>query len=180
MSCWAWMPIPFVIAIDGPAGSGKSTLARNLAAQLGLAYLNTGLMYRAVAALALARHVDPHDGPGLVETAGHLRLGMDRRRPSELLVNGRSPGPELQTPAVEAIVSSVSRHPALRRAMRARQRELGLGGAVVEGRDIGTAVFPDAPVKIFLSASSDVRAKRRAAQRGLMEPGDTGRVRTDG
>lgn len=173
------MPMLLVIAIDGPAGSGKSTLARNLAAELGLPYVNTGLMYRAVAAEALARKVDPEDEPGLVSASRNLRFALDRRRPPELLVNGRSPGPELQTPDVEAVVSTVSRHPAVRSAMRRRQRELGLPGAVVEGRDIGTAVFPDAPVKIFLWASPEVRAGRRAAERGLWGPRDSDRVRRD-
>jgi CMP/dCMP kinase len=171
--------MPLVIAIDGPAGSGKSTLARNLAAELGLAYLNTGLMYRAVAAEALARKVDPDDEAGLVRAAGKLRFALDRGRPPVLLVNDRRPGPELQTPDVEAVVSTVSRHPAVRSAMRLLQRELGLPGAVVEGRDIASAVFPDAPVKIFLSAAPEVRADRRAAERGLRGPGDTRRIRKD-
>ncbi len=159
-----------MIAIDGPAGAGKSTLARRLAAELGLPYLNTGAMYRAVALEALRRAVDPDDGPGLARLAREMRFTLSEDRPvPELEVDGRIPGPEIASPEVEGIVSQVARHPEVREVLRARQRRLGEGGAVVEGRDIGSVVFPDAPVKIFLLAEPGERAARRARERSSDE-----------
>ena len=154
-----------VVAIDGPAGSGKSTLARRLAEELGLAYVNTGLMYRALARRALDSGVDTDDGPGLERLAGGISFEIDRSgAPPSLLVDG-APGGELATPEVEGAVSAVARHPEVRRVMASRQRELGRHGAVMEGRDIGTVVFPDAPVKIFLDAAPSERAGRRTRER---------------
>ena len=158
--------MPSVIAIDGPAGSGKSTLARRLAVELGLPYVNTGLMYRALAADALAQGVSHEDETALEALSRRLRFSLGTGPPPELELGGGPLGPELQGPDVEAIVSRVARHPAVRKVMRARQREIGEAGAVMEGRDIGTAVFPDAPIKIFLSASPEARSGRRAAERG--------------
>ncbi|HEY1331728.1 MAG TPA: (d)CMP kinase [Actinomycetota bacterium] len=161
--------MPTVIAIDGPAGSGKSTLARRLASELGLAYVNTGLMYRALAAAALRAGIGLDDEDALAGAARALTFGLDDGRPRQLLVGGRQPGPELASAEVEAVVSRVSRHPAVRAVLRAQQRALGAGGAVVEGRDIGTAVFPDAPLKIFLAATTVARTGRRAAERGARD-----------
>jgi cytidylate kinase len=156
-----------VVAIDGPAGAGKSTLARGLAARLGLPYVNTGLMYRAVAAEALRQGVDPAEAAGLVRIAEGTRFAMSPGNGvPELAIEDRQPGPELATQEVESIVSDVSRHPEVRAILRRVQRELGAGGCVMEGRDIGTVVFPDADVKIFLSAAGDVRAHRREEERG--------------
>ena len=155
-----------MVAIDGPAGSGKSTLALRLAAQLGLPYVNTGIMYRALARRALQTGTDPADGAALERLLDMIAFEMDHSRtPAFLLVGGAEPGPEFSTPEVEAIVSTVARHPEVRRSMAARQRELGREGAVMEGRDIGTVVFPDATVKIFLDASPDERAGRRILER---------------
>jgi len=159
----------FVVAIDGAAGSGKSTLARALAAELDLPYVNTGSMYRAVAREALQRGLDPDDAESLVSIAGGLAFSLDDEAGS-LLIDGVPPGPELASGEVEAVVSAVSRHPEVRDALRSVQRRLGLDGAVMEGRDIGTVVYPDADVKVFLRAAEDERAARRQAERGSVDP----------
>jgi CMP/dCMP kinase len=161
-----------VVAIDGPAGSGKSTLGRRLAKALGLAHVNTGQMYRAVTARALARDADLDDGEGLAAIAASLRFDLDAAStPPELRIDGATPGEELVAPEVEAAVSRVARHPAVRAVLVAEQRRLGEGGAVMEGRDIGTVVFPDADVKLFLDVDPAVRAARRMAQRDTEDPG---------
>jgi cytidylate kinase len=160
------MSSQIVIAIDGPAGSGKSTLARALAVRLELPYLNTGSMYRALTREALIREVDPDDVDALVRLAADLRFDLDRSvRTPTLSVDGKLPGEDLSAPEVEANVSAVSRHPEVRAVMRAEQRRLGAGGAVLEGRDIGSVVLPDATLKVFLDADPEVRAERRARQR---------------
>jgi cytidylate kinase len=161
-----------VIAIDGPAGAGKSTLARDLAGALHIAYVNTGLMYRALAAAALRGHLDTSDAGALEIAARNIRFDLDGGHPASLLIDGSPPGPELETGEVEAAVSLVSRHPAVREVMRAAQRELGERGAVMEGRDIATVVFPDADVKIFVTASPEVRVARRFRERGVASAGD--------
>ena len=158
-----------VIAIDGPAGAGKSTLARSLAETLGIAYLNTGLMYRSVAAVSLREGIDPADEEALARLAGDLTFSLDDGRPPELRIEGRPPGAELTGAEVEAIVSAVARHPRVRSVLRTAQRTLGAGGSVVEGRDIGTVVFPDADVKIFLLAAPDERISRRQRERGTAD-----------
>src|SRR5262249_22751347 len=114
-----------VIAIDGPAGAGKSTLARGLAGTLGVAYVNTGLMYRALAEAALRLHLDTSDAVALEDAARDIRFDLDGGHPSSLLIDGRPPDPDLASPEVEAAVSLVSRHPVVREIMRAAQRELG-------------------------------------------------------
>jgi cytidylate kinase len=160
-----------VVAIDGPAGAGKSTLGRRLAATLGIPFLNTGAMYRALAREALERGVDASDASALSDLAKDLEFSLDRRAsPPALLVGGRPPGDNLASPEVESVVSDVARHPEVRAVMRAEQRRLGASGAVIEGRDIGTAVFPDADVKVFLHAHAAERAVRRQAERGLEKP----------
>jgi cytidylate kinase len=157
-------PAP-VVAIDGPAGAGKSTLARALSRDLGLPYVNTGLMYRAVASHALAREVDPDDETTLAGIASGMRFELGEGDLLEILIDGSVPDASLATPGVESIVSAVARHPAVRRVLRQQQRLLGERGAVMEGRDIGTVVFPDADVKIFLSAEPEVRVGRRVRER---------------
>ena len=160
-----------VVAIDGPAGAGKSTLARALAGELALPYVNTGLMYRALAARGLARGINSDDGATLAKVADGMYFDLDDREIPELLIDGRPPDDSLTDPAVEEVVSAVARHPEVRAVLRARQRELGRGGAVREGRDIGTVVFPEATVKIFLSAAPDVRVGRRLKERRKAKAG---------
>jgi cytidylate kinase len=159
-----------VIAIDGSAGSGKSTLARGLARTLGVPYVNTGIMYRALTQAALDAGVDPDDGEALAELARGLRFSLGSGSPPELEVEGSAPSPALGSYRVEEHVSHVARHAQVRELMRAAQRSLGSPDAVVEGRDIGTVVFPDAPVKLFLTASVDTRIERRAEERGAPDP----------
>ncbi|HSL12163.1 MAG TPA: (d)CMP kinase [Actinomycetota bacterium] len=154
-----------VIAIDGAAGSGKSTLARAIAERLGLPYVNTGEMYRAVAAAALASGVDTDDAPGLLDLARRSRFILADGAPRELEVEGW-PRERLHTADVDATVSAVSRHPAVRAHLREAQRAFARAGAVMEGRDIASVVVPDARVKVYVTAHEDVRASRRAKQRG--------------
>lgn len=154
-----------VIAIDGAAGSGKSTLARGLALALGVACVSTGLMYRALTSAALEAGVDTDDGEALADLLRGMRFTLSDGSPPELEVEGSIPEDELKSDRVEASVSQVARHPQVRALMRSAQRELGMPDAVVEGRDIGTVVFPDAPVKLFLTAAPDARGVRRAEER---------------
>jgi cytidylate kinase len=156
---------PRVVAIDGVSGSGKSTLARALARALGLPYVNTGLMYRALAASALDHDITTDDVPALVDLTRRLTFTVEGADPPELEVEGYR-SDRLMTLEVEAVVSAVARHPQVRSLMRATQRAIGeQHGAVMEGRDIGSVVFADAPVKLYLSADVDRRAERRAGQR---------------
>jgi cytidylate kinase len=168
---------PPVVAIDGAAGSGKSTLARRLAAELGLPYVNTGAMYRALTRAARREEVDVEDEEALVRLMETLDFTLSpeapiaepQREPRQLWMDGAPPSDELESAEVEANVSAVAKHPAVRAAMRAAQRALGEAGSVMEGRDIGTAVFPDAPVKVFLIAEPQERAGRRVEERGTEE-----------
>jgi cytidylate kinase len=148
-----------VVAIDGPAGSGKSTVARAVAKRLGVAYLDTGAMYRSVAFAALRDGVDPADGEALAKLAGNLDIRLGDR----VLVDGTDATADIRGPDVTAVVSTVSAHPAVRADMVRRQRQWAAehGGGVAEGRDIGTVVFPDADAKVFLTASEEERARRR-------------------
>jgi cytidylate kinase len=149
-----------VVAIDGPAGSGKSTVARAVAAELGLEVLDTGAMYRAVTCAVLESGADPEDADacGAAARAADIELGP------RVLLDGRDVTETIRGPAVTAAVSVVSAHPAVREVLVDHQRAWAAahGGAVVEGRDIGTVVFPDATVKVFLIASDAERARRRA------------------
>jgi cytidylate kinase len=156
------MPVK-VIAIDGPAGSGKSTVARRLAERLELDYLDTGAMYRAVTFAALRRGIDPADAEPVAQLAAsvELEVGVDR-----VEVDGVDASIEIRGPEVSRAVSLVAANPGVRREMVRRQREWAAerGGGVIEGRDIGSVVFPDAVLKVYLNARPDVRAERRAAE----------------
>jgi len=154
-----------VVAIDGAAGSGKSTLARGLARALGLPYLNTGIMYRALTLEAIRRGAPLDDGDGLAALMATLRFSLGHGSPRELEVEGSPPSLDLEGPDVEANVSQVAAHPQVRVLMRDTQRALGLAGGVVEGRDIGSVVFPDAPMKLYLVADPTERIERRAVER---------------
>ena len=155
-----------VIAIDGAAGSGKSTLAHRLAAELGLPYVNTGLMYRALALRAHREGVSPENAPVLERLARGMRFDLDSSvRPPELRIDGEPPDPALTSAEVESSVSAVSRHLEVREVFRQEQRRLAVDGAVMEGRDIGSVVAPDADLKLFLRARSDERVGRRALER---------------
>jgi cytidylate kinase len=153
-----------VIAIDGPAGAGKSTVARGLAAKLGFTYLDSGAMYRCVALAALRRGADLDDAEAMAELARSIAMSLDGDR---VELDGVDVGVEIREPAVSEASSRVSVHPGVREAMVARQRELiAAGHYVAEGRDIGTVVSPDSPLKVFLTASTEERARRRAEQAG--------------
>jgi len=152
-----------IVAIDGPAGAGKSTVARNLAARLGFRYLDTGAMYRALTWLALEESLSLDDGLELGELARSETITFEGDR---VLIGGRDVSEEIRMPRIDRVVSSVARHPEVREVMRERQRELGSDGdAVIEGRDIGTVVCPDAEVKVYLVADARERARRRVADR---------------
>jgi len=148
-----------IVAIDGPSGSGKSTVARGVAARLGLEVLDTGAMYRALTLCVLDRGVDPADARECARVAGEMVLEVGART----RLDGRDVSEAIRGPAVTAHVSTVSAHPGVRKVLVGRQRSwvAAHGGGVVEGRDIGTVVFPDARVKVFLTASDDERARRR-------------------
>jgi CMP/dCMP kinase len=153
-----------VIAIDGPAGAGKSSVARGVAAELGITYLDSGAMYRCVALGALESRLDLDDGPALAELARGVEIALDDRR---VLLGGEDVSDAIRAPGVTAAASRVSVHAGVREAMVARQRALiAAGDYVAEGRDIGTVVSPEAPLKVFLTASDEERARRRAAETG--------------
>ena len=158
-----------IIAIDGPAGAGKSTVAQAVARELGLSFLDTGAMYRAVTLVVLQRGLDPADETACSAVAAEVHLDFDRE--GRILVDGQPGEPDVRSETVTRTVSAVSAHFGVREAVVARQRELCSqapedGGMVVEGRDTTTVVFPDATFKFFLEASASERARRRAAQTG--------------
>lgn len=167
-----------VVAIDGPAGVGKSTVARRVATRLGVPYLDTGSMYRAVAWKALEEGLDPADGQAMRRLIAGLHFELrPRNDEAEVVVDGAVPGDRLRTPRVDVATSRVAVHPAVRSWLVAKQREFAAReGAVVEGRDIGTVVFPDTPHKFYLEAPLEIRAERRLRQLAGPECGDRGRL----
>ena len=154
-----------VVAIDGPAGAGKSTIAKALAADLGIEYLDTGAMYRGVTFEVLKRGLEAADVDAVARVARSVQFVQTR---DSLQVNGVDATAAIRSPEVDAAVSQVAANSAVREEMRSRQRKwiADHGGGVVEGRDIGSVVFPDATLKVYLVASPLVRAKRRVAQHG--------------
>jgi cytidylate kinase len=154
-----------VIAIDGPAGAGKSTVAKALARRLGLEYLDTGAMYRAVTFAALHRGIDLDDTDGVGALARRVPLSVGE---GAVLVDGLDVTQDIRGPEVTAAVSTVAANSLVRTELRDRQRAWAEahGGGVIEGRDIGTVVFPDAVLKVYLTASPRVRAQRRVAEVG--------------
>lgn len=155
-----------VIAIDGPAASGKSSVARALASRLGYAYVNTGAMYRAVTWLIVSRRIAPAETGEVLSGRDTADLHFEiAGRESTIRLDGADPTPHLVDEAVNNAVSAVSKIPEVRALLVARQRELAVGrDVVVEGRDIGSVVFPETPFKFYIDASLDVRARRREAQ----------------
>lgn len=164
-----------IIAIDGPSGAGKGTVARAVAARLAYRHLDTGAMYRAVAWKSLREGIDLADEDRVASLAARVSFVLDDTR---VLIDDEDVTRAIRTPEIDRAATAVARLAAVRRALVAKQRAIGAGGAIVmEGRDIGTVVFPDADVKIYLDASPEERAKRRAsdpahaasASRGLNE-----------
>jgi len=151
-----------IIAIDGPSGSGKSTLGRMLARALKLLYIDTGSMYRAVALAVINAHVDPSDKEAVTALADRIEIDLEGDPESlSVLLNGRDITDQIRTESVTDMSSIVSTIPGVRRAMVERQRAMSKRGAVLNGRDIGSVVFPDADVKFFLTAAPEERAERR-------------------
>jgi CMP/dCMP kinase len=152
---------PLIIAIDGPSGAGKGTVARAVAARLGYRHVDTGAMYRALAWKALHDGLDLSDEASVAALAERAMFDVEGGR---ITIDGHDVATAIRTPEMDRASAMVARHPAVRRVLVARQRSYGQGGGVVmEGRDIGTVVFPDADVKIYLDASPEERARRRAA-----------------
>ncbi len=166
-----------IIAIDGPAGAGKSTVTRQVAKRLGLVYLDTGAMYRAVTWLLQSLDLPAQESKALEQALSALELRLEAQPQGDQLVwvNGKNVTEQIRTAEITAGVSAVAALPSVRNALTAQQRRLGAsGGLVAEGRDIGTAVFPNAELKVYLTATVAERARRRSAdliQRGLPLPG---------
>jgi cytidylate kinase len=160
-----------VIAIDGPAGSGKSTVSRIVAQRLQLDYLDTGAMYRSVAWAALERGIDTGDLDAVARLAEKLTVEVGER----VTVDGADATAEIRSPEVTRAVSAVAANPEVRKELVARQRRWAEahGGGVLEGRDIGTVVFPQAQLKVYLTADDDERARRRAAEMSRLHEADT-------
>lgn len=154
-----------VVAIDGPAGAGKSTVARLVAVATGLPFLDTGAMYRCVALRCLREGIAAEDSSAVAEVARGVSIDV---RDGVTMLDGEDVSADIRTPQVNAVVSIIATNSAVRDVMREAQRRWAqsVGGGVVEGRDIGTVVFPDASLKVFLTASPEVRARRRVAETG--------------
>jgi CMP/dCMP kinase len=170
------------ITLDGPSGTGKSSVARGVAARLGAAYLDTGAMYRAATVAVLDASVDPEDSDAVVRVVGEARIEVGIEAGSELvLVDGVDVASRIRGAEVTRNVSAVSAVPAVRRRLVDQQRALvaAAGAVVVEGRDIGTVVLPDATLKIYLTAAPEVRAQRRAGQLGITDPGEIAALAQD-
>jgi len=167
-----------VIAIDGPAGAGKSTVSRRLAAALGYRYVDTGAMYRVIGILAAEHHIDFSDHAALAALCDATAIDfVERDGQLHVCAAGRDLSEAIRTPDAAQLASKVSTVPAVRQRLVAKQRALGAGGGVVmEGRDIGTVVFPDAPVKVYLDASPAERARRRASELQRATPADIERM----
>ncbi|HSL93431.1 MAG TPA: (d)CMP kinase [Bacillota bacterium] len=158
------------VAIDGPAGAGKSTVAKLVARELGLRYLDTGAMYRALTYLVIEQGIDPHDEETIAALSLTMVFGLDSA--SQLTLSGAVLGEEIRTPEVSALVSLVSSHAAVREAIVLMQQMMAReGGIVMDGRDIGTTVMTDAEIKIFLTA--DIRERARRRWREMQEKGYT-------
>jgi cytidylate kinase len=170
-----------VIAIDGPAGSGKSTIAARLARKLGYVNLESGAMYRALALKALEQGVSLDDPEALRQLAAATTIQLEPQSDgNRVLLDGRDVSQRIRESDVTLAASRVSVHPPVREIMVSRQRQMGSnGGVVMEGRDIGTAVFPNADVKVFLDADARVRAERRVAQNGKLTPEEAQRIIED-
>lgn len=161
-----------VVAIDGPAGAGKSTIAKRVAEDSGLSLVDTGAIYRTLALLSQRENIPADDEATLAARAAVLPIAFQMRDgENRVSLADEDVSEEIRSPAISMLASAVSRHPAVREALLSLQRQLGTQGAVLEGRDIGTVVFPDAEVKVFLTASAEERARRRCAQ--LIEQGKT-------
>lgn len=151
-----------IIAIDGPSGSGKSTLGRLLARAFNLLYIDTGSMYRAVALAVIETNIDTNDKEAVTALANQIEIDLEGDPDSlRVLLNGRDVTDQIRSESVTAMSSIISSIPGVRRAMVERQRAMGKRGAVLNGRDIGTVVFPDADFKFFLTAEAEERAERR-------------------
>jgi len=152
---------PLIIAIDGPSGAGKGTVARVVAARLGYRHVDTGAMYRAVAWRAVRERLDLADENAVAALAARAAINVSD---GAVTIDGHDVKEAIRTPEIDAAAAAVARQPRVRQLLIAQQREMGeRGGVVMEGRDIGTVVFPRADVKIFLDASADERARRRAS-----------------
>ncbi len=162
--------IATIIAIDGPAGSGKSSVSCELGKRLKMTYLDTGAIYRSIALEALRQDIQPNEVTKLIELTNNTKIAFENtKKGQKVLVNGQDVTTEIRSEKISQLTSVISAHPTVRGELHFLQRSLGYGakrGAVVEGRDIGTVVFPNADLKIFLNASEEERAYRRAAQLG--------------
>ena len=166
------MGSPLIIAIDGPSASGKSTLGRMLARELRLLYIDTGSMYRAVALAVIESSASERDDLAVGSLAERVRIDLAGDPDAlQVYLNGREVTRRIRDEDVTHVASMVSTIPAVRRAMVKQQRELGRRGAVMNGRDIGTVVFPDADIKFFLDANVSERAERRLAEERVAKPG---------
>ena len=177
--------MPFIVAIDGPAGAGKSTVARQVASELDLTYLDTGAMYRAVAWKALRNGIAITDAAALAALAqqSHITFLSDPDGSQRVLADGEDVTTAIRAPELANVTSAISALPAVRRVLVEQQREMGRRsprGVVLEGRDTGTVVFPDAQVKVFLTASPEERARRRVMElQQLGRPVDYARILAD-